>query len=259
VAVLELGGAPINWLKPPAPTTRVKWSRPGKYGQQVTGSFRHICHLEYLDQQAIKEFGEHIVIVQTAYHKGYGPSAGTHDYDACVDIEIPEVPWVEQQRFVRRHGSGGWYRTPEQGFVRHVHCFTLPPAEGVDRSDDYAIAGFKVGRFIDGGWSLHGRKDAAAQIEAYYGHRDGLKSNKRDTSWFPPDIEATIFDLPAFIRAQRGVTPPGPKPTYYTVVSGDTLSAIAKRFGTTVAQLQAWNNIANPNVISVGQRLHVSA
>lgn len=45
--------------------------------------------------------------------------------------------------------------------------------------------------------------------------------------------------------------------TYYTVKSGDTLSAIAKKYGTTVSQLVKWNNIANANKIYVGQLLIV--
>ena len=44
---------------------------------------------------------------------------------------------------------------------------------------------------------------------------------------------------------------------YYTVQTGDTLYALAQRFGTTVEQLQAWNNIPNPNKIRIGQRLIV--
>lgn len=47
--------------------------------------------------------------------------------------------------------------------------------------------------------------------------------------------------------------------TTYTVKSGDTLSGIAAKFGVTVAQLQSWNNIKNPNLIYVGQVLKVSA
>ncbi|MFI1615623.1 peptidoglycan-binding protein [Streptomyces lydicus] len=43
----------------------------------------------------------------------------------------------------------------------------------------------------------------------------------------------------------------------YTVVEGDTLGAIAARFHTTVKQLQIWNNIPDPNIIPVGQRLIV--
>ncbi|NLF28953.1 MAG: LysM peptidoglycan-binding domain-containing protein, partial [Clostridiales bacterium] len=44
----------------------------------------------------------------------------------------------------------------------------------------------------------------------------------------------------------------------YTVVRGDTLSGIAARFGTTVAELVRLNNIANPNLIFPGQVLIIS-
>ncbi|MBP3038000.1 LysM peptidoglycan-binding domain-containing protein [Bacillaceae bacterium Marseille-Q3522] len=50
---------------------------------------------------------------------------------------------------------------------------------------------------------------------------------------------------------------PKPQPVYYTVRSGDNLSKIAKKSGTTVNQLVAWNNIKNPNLIYPGQRLRV--
>lgn len=52
---------------------------------------------------------------------------------------------------------------------------------------------------------------------------------------------------------------PGPQPVveYYTVQRGDNLSKIAKKFGTTVAQLVKWNNIVNPNLIYTGQVLRV--
>ncbi len=43
----------------------------------------------------------------------------------------------------------------------------------------------------------------------------------------------------------------------YTVAPGDVLTGIAPRFGVTVAQIQQWNNIKNPNVISVGQKLTI--
>ena len=44
---------------------------------------------------------------------------------------------------------------------------------------------------------------------------------------------------------------------YYTVQSGDTLSGIASRYGTTWQRLQQMNGISNPNVIYAGQRLRV--
>ena len=43
----------------------------------------------------------------------------------------------------------------------------------------------------------------------------------------------------------------------YTVASGDVLSGIAPRFGVTVGQIQQWNNIKNPDVISIGQKLTI--
>ena len=57
-----------------------------------------------------------------------------------------------------------------------------------------------------------------------------------------------------------GSTPtPGPTPSQktYVVQAGDTLSAIALRFGTTVAVLCQLNNISNPNYIYVGQVLRL--
>ncbi|MCA9960313.1 MAG: LysM peptidoglycan-binding domain-containing protein, partial [Anaerolineales bacterium] len=43
----------------------------------------------------------------------------------------------------------------------------------------------------------------------------------------------------------------------YTVQAGDTLSALAQRFGTTVEAIVAANNITNPNLINVGQVLEI--
>lgn len=45
--------------------------------------------------------------------------------------------------------------------------------------------------------------------------------------------------------------------TVYTVVKGDTLSGIAKKYGTTYQKLASYNGIANPNVISVGQKIKI--
>ena len=47
--------------------------------------------------------------------------------------------------------------------------------------------------------------------------------------------------------------------TYYTVQSGDTLSGIAVEYNTTTATLTGLNNLSNPNLIYVGQRLLVKS
>lgn len=46
--------------------------------------------------------------------------------------------------------------------------------------------------------------------------------------------------------------------TFYTVRPGDTLSSIAREFGTTVQNLVAWNQITDVNLIFAGQTLIVS-
>ena len=43
----------------------------------------------------------------------------------------------------------------------------------------------------------------------------------------------------------------------YTVAGGDVLSGIAPRFGVTVQEIQVWNNIQNPNLIRIGQKLTI--
>ena len=60
-------------------------------------------------------------------------------------------------------------------------------------------------------------------------------------------------------------TTPGPTPTpppttnVHIVARGENLYRIALRYGTTVSTLAAYNNLANPNLIFVGQHLVVPA
>ena len=55
------------------------------------------------------------------------------------------------------------------------------------------------------------------------------------------------------------VRPEAPKPTYIThrVASGDTLGALASRYGTTVQSIQAANNLGRNTMIRVGQQLRI--
>lgn len=55
----------------------------------------------------------------------------------------------------------------------------------------------------------------------------------------------------------QGTATTGSKAKTYTVQRGDTLAAIATRFGVTIAQLKQANNIANANQIYTGQVLTI--
>lgn len=61
----------------------------------------------------------------------------------------------------------------------------------------------------------------------------------------PEDIHTEPVDTSASVNNSNS----------YTVVSGDTLSAIAQRYGTTVEELQKINNITDPNIIYVDQEI----
>lgn len=64
-------------------------------------------------------------------------------------------------------------------------------------------------------------------------------------------------DIAAKVNANLGLTTTTSSDTVYTVVAGDTLSGIAAKYGTTYQKLAEYNNIANPNVITVGQKIKI--
>ena len=75
-----------------------------------------------------------------------------------------------------------------------------------------------------------------------------------------PVVERTPADKPAVEVAQPEPPPPVEKPVpTHTVKRGETLVGIALQYGLDYRELAAWNNIVNPNVLSVGQVLVVAA
>lgn len=72
-------------------------------------------------------------------------------------------------------------------------------------------------------------------------------------------------EIAAEVNRRLGVTDTAPDAgagqdvTVYTVKKGDTLSAIAVKYGTTYQKIAAYNGIKNPNVIRVGQKIKIPA
>ena len=190
MTVLLMNGRKVDWFNPPNSTARVKWSKKDMYGRWVTGSLRTIAHLDRLNTLAKKRFGTEIVVIQPPYNTTVKASAGTHDFDACIDLYIPGVNWWVQQKFFRRNGFGCWYRHPPT-FGHHIHGFTLPVPKGAYRGDDF---GTRVGIYVPG------------QLIDYYNEAFGLSGQhtpKSDKSWFPPNKDATVFSLKNYADNQR--------------------------------------------------------
>ena len=87
------------------------------------------------------------------------------------------------------------------------------------------------------------------------GRMDGINANV--------DLDYCYLDYPAEIKkAKLNGFSDDVKPVEikkYTVKPGDTLTAIAKQYNTTVAKLVKDNNIKNPDLIFAGQELIVNA
>ena len=74
--------------------------------------------------------------------------------------------------------------------------------------------------------------------------------------------QAAVGSLPASASLPSATEPvPAPqasaKPVVYVVQSGDTLSAIAVEFGVTVEEIVAANDLADPDVLTLGQELKI--
>ncbi|MGE0665350.1 MAG: LysM peptidoglycan-binding domain-containing protein [Sphingomonadales bacterium] len=85
------------------------------------------------------------------------------------------------------------------------------------------------------------------------------------------EADETTAPTPAPAVAQAPPAPPAPapappppvveepEPTTYMVVRGDTLYGIARAHGVSPADLARWNDLANADLLMVGQELVVAA
>ncbi len=70
------------------------------------------------------------------------------------------------------------------------------------------------------------------------------------------EAPGVVASAPETATAQApAVAPPTPAAQTYEIQAGDSLSTIAQEYGTTVAAIVAANDIADPNLITVGQQL----
>lgn len=161
------------------------YSQPNIYGRKFKCSKRTAAHLDRTKYR-LKKLGEKnkkqysLRIIQGCYNTGVSASAGTHDYDAVLDVQVVGMDWYQGQKWLRKQGWGGWVRTPAQGFSYHIHMISLP------RYKQKWVS--RVGQWVPG------------QVYAYYDHNNGLASGGApDNTWFPKSIRRTIFNYRAWI------------------------------------------------------------
>lgn len=76
--------------------------------------------------------------------------------------------------------------------------------------------------------------------------------------WLPCALALGLLGLSAAFPQPSLAAPQRQEPQIFHIVSpGDTLSALAKRYGTSVAAIVATNGLPNPDLIEVGEVLHI--
>lgn len=173
--ILNLDGSPVRNFD--NPDRKVMWSKRDIWGDRVYGSLRTIAHLDQTSKRAVRRWGHEIEVIQGAYNDDIEQSAGTHDYDAVLDVFIPNIAWWTQQRWLRYQGWAAWYRYPPT-FGYHIHMISL----------GYST---RVGIYVPG------------QVDDYYAHRDGLATHYYDGSDHPDNIASTIFHFAEWEREMR--------------------------------------------------------
>lgn len=166
--------------------SKIVWhNQPNMYGRYFKCSKRTSAHLDWTKNQLAlkaKKDGKayRLIIIQGCFNTGVSASAGTHDYDSCLDVKIEGMTWAAAQRFLRSCGWAAFWRKPSQGpWSDHIHMISLPK---------YMVQFVaRVGIWV------------AGQVRDYYNKLNGLSSHAPDNTWHPKDIKETIFQYNAYI------------------------------------------------------------
>lgn len=70
-------------------------------------------------------------------------------------------------------------------------------------------------------------------------------------------VDSTMVRKDTVQPAPKPVVNPAPTAAVYVVKSGDTLSSIARKYGTTAPILAKYNNLGNADVLKVGQKIKI--
>jgi len=163
----------------PDPNTVIEYRDTNIYGSVVRMGRRTGAHLDHTRVRLAEQHpGADVAIIQGAFNTDVPASAGTHDFDGCLDVYVPGMEWTDQQRFFRACGWAAWWRYPPL-FGHHIHMISL------------GCTG-RMGIYVPG------------QIADYLATppRSGLSGHVEDPTWHPSPIKSTIFDFADYLRLE---------------------------------------------------------
>ena len=160
-----------------------------------------------------------------------------------VVVKISGIPQGYKMR-LRKDGKSVWYKTIKDGNKVQTKGVTLTGKHtlSVEMNDMEVFSSS-----IEGGKKVKAAAKQAPVAPKAPTTTGGPENVVRPTA--KPAEPATPTPTPAAV----------PQIKTHTVASGDTLGAIASKHGLTVDEVAKFNNIANPNLIGVGQVIKIPA
>lgn len=180
--------------------------------------------------------------------------------ESTLDLAVDVMQDVYGKGEKRKKALGSRY-DEVQNFINHIHSAsvdTLVSEVWSGKYGDGEVRKIVLGSRYD---EVQGKIDGSASSATVYIVKSGDTlsgiASKYGTTYQTLASINGISDPDKIYPGQKIKISGGGGATYYTVKSGDTLSGIAKKYGTTYHNLAKMNGIQNPNVIYPGQRIRV--
>lgn len=255
------------------PSNKIDWKQ---FGRDVDLA---IIRVQYGSLTEDREHKNH-----AANCKKYGVPFGHYAYGCFVSVNDAKI---EASDFLRRSDPDAKFLVLDVEGDTVKSCGTKNLAQAAQTFiDTCKAAGYKTGLYVS--HELY-KKYGMDKVKAdflwlpRYGKDNGKPTEKPAypcdlwqysqncrVAWYPGTVDLNLLignkKLSYFTGSVKKATVKNTKSAKkannttvtYTVKSGDTFSGIAKKYGTTVANLQKLNSIKNPNKIYVGQKLKIS-
>lgn len=180
--------------------------------------------------------------------------------ESTLDLAVDVMQGVYGDGDARKKALGARY-DEVQSFINHIASAsvdTLVSEVWSGKYGDGEVRKIVLGSRYD---EVQGKIDGSASSATVYIVKSGDTlsgiASKYGTTYQTLASINGISDPDKIYPGQKIKISGGGGATYYTVKSGDTLSGIAKKYGTTYQKLAKMNGIQNPNVIYPGQKIRV--